>query len=86
VSSPADAGFPSELTLLQQLRLARSEKRRREVAAEFLKVTPEPRCSRCGRHPDEGRGFSPGRAWCRECQAERCRNLYHARRTRERAA
>jgi hypothetical protein len=77
---------PGELTLLQQLRLARSEKLRRELAARILEVEPEPRCSRCGRDPDAGGGYSPGRAWCRECQNERCRILYRRRkeqRTRE---
>ncbi|MGZ4334193.1 MAG: hypothetical protein ACXVRJ_07970 [Gaiellaceae bacterium] len=75
-----------ELTLLQQLRLARSDKLRRELAARILEVEPKPRCSRCGRHTDEGGGYSPGRAWCRGCQAERCRILYHRRKRAKDAA
>jgi hypothetical protein len=45
-----------------------------EVEQERLKL-----CSRCDRFPEAGGGFSPGRVWCRECEAERCRDLYHRR-------
>jgi hypothetical protein len=78
---------PGELTLLQERHRAFSDslKRQRELAAQLLQIEPEHRCSRCRRHPDDGGGYSPGRAWCRECENERCRTLYRARRDRQAA-
>jgi hypothetical protein len=58
----------------------------RRAAVEADGVEPETDdapCSRCGRPLDVGGGRSPGRAWCRECQATRCREAYARRKGRD---
>lgn len=75
---------PGELTRLQRLRQDRSDKLLEMLVAEQLGVQLEPECSRGHHHPDEGGGLSPGRAWCRKCEAERRRRHYRDRIERSR--
>ncbi len=70
------------MTPLQELRLARSEILRSQLArkeAESRSAAALSRsCSRC-KESVQPEDLCPGRYWCRTCENKRRRRCYHAR-------